>query len=103
MLYDDLSVGYFTYRNPDPNAFLKLIAPTLEIHVNTPTNHRDIFNFKDIAGVTEVVTTTQGINFFFAKRTVLSLGVAEPMTGPKPFSLERSRCSMSSSEERSKG
>jgi hypothetical protein len=88
MLYDDLSIGYFVYRNADPNAFLKSIAPTVEIHVNTPTNHRDIFNINDIAGTSEVVDTTQGINFFFGKRTVLSLGVAEPLTGPKPFSLE---------------
>jgi hypothetical protein len=88
MLYDDLSIGYFVYRNADPNAFLKSIAPTVEIHVNTPTNHRDIFNINDIAGTSEVVDTTQGVNFFFGKRTVLSLGVAEPLTGPKPFSIE---------------
>jgi hypothetical protein len=88
MLYDDLSVGYFVYKSPNPDAWLKSIAPTLEIHVNTPTNHRHIFNFNDTAGTTEVVDTTQGINFFFKGNTVLSLGVAEPLTGPKPFSIE---------------
>ena len=88
MIYNDMSLGYFVYRNTDPGAWLKSVAPTLEIHVNTPTNHRDVFNMRDIAGTTEVVDTTQGINFFFSGNTVLSLGVAEPLTGPRPFSFE---------------
>jgi hypothetical protein len=89
VLFNDLSVGYFVYRNPDPSGWLSGVAPTFEIHVNTPTNHRGgLFNLNDLAGTTEVVDSTQGINVFFGKKTILSLGIAEPLTGPKPFSLE---------------
>jgi hypothetical protein len=47
-----------------------------------------LYNLRDFAGTTEVVDSTQGINVFFGRKTILSLGIAEPLTGPKPFSLE---------------
>jgi hypothetical protein len=90
MLYQDLGLGYYIYRDTNPNSdgFIKAIAPTFEVHVNTPTNHRDVLNPRDIAGTAEVVDLTTGLNIFMGKRTLFSLGVVDPVTGPRPFSLE---------------
>jgi len=29
-----------------------------------------------------------GVNVYFGKRTIFSLGIVDPVTGPRPFSLE---------------
>jgi hypothetical protein len=90
MLYNDLGIGYFLYRDPDPNSngLIKAISPIFEVHVNTPTNHRDVFNARDYAGTADVVDLTSGVNIYLGKRTIFSLGVVDPVTGPRPFSLE---------------
>jgi hypothetical protein len=90
LIYNDLGLGYYIYRNPDPNSrgWIKAVAPTVEVHVNSPTNHRDVFNARDLAGTAEVVDMTSGLNIFLPGRTVFSLGIVDPVTGPRPFSLE---------------
>jgi len=88
MIYNDLSLGYFVYRNPDANGFLQSVAPTSEVHINSPLNHNHPFNFRDIAATSEVVNLTQGLNIFFRNKSVLSMGVVTPVTGPRPFSIE---------------
>ena len=90
MLYQDVGLGYFVYRNKDPNSrgLIKSVAPTFEVHVNTPTNHQDAFNPRDLAGTAEVVDLTSGVNVFMGKRTLLSFGIVDPVTAPRPFSLE---------------
>src|SRR5262249_1249702 len=55
MYYNDLGVGYFVYRSEDPSAFLRAVAPTFEVHVNTPLNHRGGFNVRDPAWTPDVV------------------------------------------------
>jgi len=49
MIYNDLSLGYFVYRNPDASGFLQSVAPTSEVHINSPLNHNHPFNFRDVA------------------------------------------------------
>jgi hypothetical protein len=88
MGYNDLAIGYFVYRSSRPNAFLTAVAPNVEVHVNTPFNHRHSFSVTDLVATPEIVDLTQGLNFFLANRAVLSLGVVEPVTGPKPFAIE---------------
>jgi hypothetical protein len=88
MYYQDFAVGYFVYRNSRPNGFVRWIAPDFEVHVNTPFNHRHSFSVTDIVATNEVVDLTFGMNFFLMNRTLLSLGVADPVTGPKPFAIE---------------
>jgi hypothetical protein len=90
LIYNDLGLGYYVYRNTDPNSngLIRSIAPTFEVHVNSPTNHHGVFSAKAIAGTAEVVDLTSGLNVFMGKRTLLSLGVVDPVTGPRPFSLE---------------
>ena len=88
MVYNDLGIGYFVYRNADPTRFLTAIAPTFEVHVNTPLTHRDPFNSKDPTGTPDVVNLTYGLNLEFHKRSVLTVGFVTPVTGPLPFDYE---------------
>ena len=41
MVYNDVGVGYFVLRRSDPFDRLTAIAPTFEVHVNTPLTHGD--------------------------------------------------------------
>jgi hypothetical protein len=88
MYYNDIGVGYFLYRNEDPHAFLSAFVPTFELHVNTPLNHRGALRAFDPNGTPDVVDLTYGTNIYFQRNTVLSLGVATPVTGPRPFAYE---------------
>ena len=88
LVYNDIAVGYYIYRERDPARFLTGIVPSFETHVNTPITHRDPYNRNDIAGTPDVVNLTSGLNFEFHRRTFLTLGLVSPVTGPKPFDLE---------------
>ena len=88
MWFNDFGIGYFAYRNADPEGLIRAVAPTFEVHVNTPLNHRDWNNFNDIAGTPDVVDLTGGLNVNLGSRSLLSLGVVTPVTGPRPFSIE---------------
>jgi len=87
IFYNDLGIGYNLYRNNSPGQFLTGIVPTFEVHVNTPLNHRG-FRLGDPAGTPDVVDLTLGSNFIFNRRSYLTVAVVDPVTGPKPFSLE---------------
>ncbi len=88
MLYNDVSMGYFVYRSPDPNRFITAFVPSFETHVNTPLNHRDYLNVFDPAGTPDVVDLTFGANVFVRQRGLLTVGLVEPITGPRPFNYE---------------
>jgi hypothetical protein len=88
ILYNDLGVGYFCYQSAAPGAVLTGVAPTLEVHLNDPLNHRGVLRFADPAGTPDVVDLTAGTNFVFCRRARLAIGVVTPLTGPKPFDVE---------------
>jgi hypothetical protein len=88
MLYNDVGVGYFAYRSPDRNSFLTSIVPTFETHVNVPLNHQGALRINDIAGTPNVVDLTLGTNFVFGRNAILTFGIIDPVTGPKPFDFE---------------
>jgi hypothetical protein len=88
MMYNDVGIGYFFRRDDDPNRFLTAVVPTFETHVNTPLNHRDPYNVFDKAGTPDVVNLTAGLNFEFYRRAILTFGIVEAVTGPRPFDLE---------------
>ena len=73
LLYNDIGVGYFVYRDADPDALVSSVAPTFETHVNVPLNHRGAFRFNDPAGTADVVDLTYGVNVLFRRRTLLPL------------------------------
>ncbi len=87
MLYNDIGIGTYFYQAPTPDVFLTAIAPTVEFHINTPMNHRGVFG-NDPAGSVNVVNVTAGLNMEFYKTSVLTIGIVNPITSPRPFDLE---------------
>ena len=88
MIYNDFGIGYFVYRAQNPRDFWTAIAPTFELHVNNPINHRDVYNRFDIAGTPDVVNLTYGVNFEIRKRFLITLALVTPVSSPKPFESE---------------
>jgi hypothetical protein len=86
--FNDLALGYFIYRSVNPRSYIQSVAPAFEAHSNTPLNHNDVFNFHDLAGTTQILDLTYGVNFFTRNRSIISLGLCTPVTGPRPYSLE---------------
>jgi hypothetical protein len=88
ILYNDVGVGYFVYRTSDADRLVSAVAPTVEVHVNTPLDHRGVLGSLDPAATPDWVDLTVGTNVEFYQRTRLAVGVVTPVTGPKPFDFE---------------
>jgi hypothetical protein len=88
MLYNDIGIGYFVYRNEDPQARIRAIAPTFEVHANIPLNHRGNLSTPDRAASPDIVDLTYGVNTLLGSRSLLSTGIVTPVTGPRPFDFE---------------
>lgn len=88
MLYNDIGMGYFVYRSEDPDAFISAIAPTFETHINVPLNHSNPFNLSDPNSLATVVDLTYGFNVLVGRRTLLSMALCNPITGPRPYNME---------------
>ncbi len=88
MQYNDIGIGYYLYRNSDPNAFVSAIAPTFETHINVPLNHVGAFRPNDPAGTPNVVDLTFGVNLLLRQRSMLTFAFVNPVTGPRPFDFE---------------
>jgi hypothetical protein len=87
ILFTDIGVGYWVYRARNGvGGLLTGVAPTMEMHVVTPFNHRGLNNGTEI-GVPDWVTLTGGAHVFFGPVEV-GCAVGTPITGPKPFDLE---------------
>jgi hypothetical protein len=84
--YNDLGMGYF-FRASDPEQFLTGFAPSMEVHVNTPLNHRHA-SAADPAGTFDIVNLTFGLTAVTRQRAMISVAFVEPVTGPRPFSGE---------------
>jgi hypothetical protein len=84
LLFNDVGLNYWLYRG-DPNRVFNFVVPMIEAHVTTPLNHRDgagpIF-------VPDIVVITGGVHFGLFGNGTLSLGVATPVSGPRPFNVE---------------
>ncbi|MBV8610306.1 MAG: hypothetical protein JO034_22955 [Singulisphaera sp.] len=87
-MYNDVGIGYFLLRANDPGRFLTAVAPTFEVHVSSPLNHRGFDNPSVIGGTPAVVNLTYGVNFEFYRNTLLTFGFVNPVTGPRPFDYE---------------
>jgi hypothetical protein len=86
--FNDLSVKYFSYWDPDPTQLLTAVIPTAELHVNTPLDHRGVLHTNDPAGTSDLVDVTVGVDVRFFDRAKLVLGFVAPLTGPKPLAYE---------------
>jgi hypothetical protein len=80
--FNDVGVGYRLYSAPDQDALLTAVVPTIEFHVSDPLNHRS-----GLLSQFDTVDLTLGTGLVFG-RSSLALGVALPLTGPRPFDAE---------------
>jgi hypothetical protein len=85
MLFNDFTVGSPVYQN-SCDGLLTSITPVFEVHVTTPLNHRGSRTLP--VGLADIVDLTAGTHFVFHKKSVLTVGVATPVTGPQPFDVE---------------
>jgi hypothetical protein len=88
LIFNDIGMGYYVYRNPNLDTFITAFAPTFEVHANVPLNHTDVNNVRDPIANKTVVDLTLGGNVQFGQRTVLLLGAVTPVTGPRPYAVE---------------
>jgi hypothetical protein len=86
-MFNDYALGYFLYESADPNQLLTAIAPTFEVHINTPLNHRGYSPFDPAASIDQV-NLTYGLNLEFFRRGVLTSGFVTPVNGPRLFDWE---------------
>ena len=87
MQYNDVGLGYFLYRDRNPGAFVTAVVPTFETHVNVPLNHAGAYRPNDPAATPSVVDLTFGASVVL-RRSLLSFGFVDPVTGPRPFDFE---------------
>jgi hypothetical protein len=88
MVFNDIGIGYYAYRNPDPDGFLMALVPTFEVHVNDPLTHGDFNNPRDPTGTPDIVNLTYGLNALVGQNSVFTFGWVTPVTGPRPFDYE---------------
>jgi hypothetical protein len=87
-VFNDVAIGYFVYRNTDTRSWLTALAPTVELHVDNPINHRDPLNSADLAGSPDSVNMTFGVNFGIKNSAVLTTAFVTPLASLKPFDSE---------------
>jgi hypothetical protein len=85
-LFNDLGTGYIAYRASGKDQWLTMVIPTLELHINTPLNHRGS-NQAPIPGL-DIVDTTAGVWFQFHQSSTFGVGGVVPLTGPRPFDFQ---------------
>jgi hypothetical protein len=84
ILFNDLAVGFMMHLS-DPAGLVQWVAPTAEVHVTTPLSHR---NGSGLISVPDLVVLTEGVEVGFGAGASVNLGVAVPVTGPRPFDVE---------------
>jgi hypothetical protein len=84
---ESLGVGYRMYQADDPgNALLTYVIPTIEGHATIPLNHHGLDSVP--VGFPDTFVLTNGVHIGLGRRSNLTLGVAVPLTGPRPFDAE---------------
>jgi hypothetical protein len=87
--YNDLGFGYFLLNEgPDSDRFVNLIAPTFEVHVNTPLSKRGAYSLLSPGNTPDNVNLTYGLNLGLGRRSLFSTALVTPVTGPRPFDFE---------------
>jgi hypothetical protein len=86
LLFTDVGVGYFLSRDRNGDRTITAIVPTVEMHLNDPLNHRGSRHVP--LGVPDWLVLTEGVNIELNRRSLLTLGVAEPLTGPRVMTVE---------------
>jgi hypothetical protein len=84
--FNSLGAGVWLIRDNDPRATIKGIVPTVELHLNTPLNHRGLDHADPIAYV-DSLDCTLGVHVLFSRVTA-GVAVGTPLTGPRPYDVE---------------
>jgi hypothetical protein len=87
LLTNDVGVGYRLMHDESNQRLITAITPTFEAHLTDPLNHRGINNSSDVV-FSDILVLTSGLHIDTGMRCRTSLGVAVPVTGPKPFDIE---------------
>jgi hypothetical protein len=87
MLSNDFAAGYFLYQRPNSGG-LTAVVPTIEVHVNTPLNHRGVLSLTDPAGNPDTVDLTGGVHLEYQDHSSFGVAFAVPVTGPRMFDFE---------------
>jgi hypothetical protein len=85
-LFNDIGVGYWLYRAPENDRAVKAVVPTLEVHINTPLDHRNGFQPGPGIGPTigvDLLDLTAGTHIVLRNGSTLTVGACVPVTGPK--------------------
>jgi hypothetical protein len=88
LLFNDVGVGYYVYRSPEPRRFLSALVPTLELHVTTPLSGRGGPDPTAPTRVPDFADVTAGLQVQFFGKSWLAIGFLGPLTGPRPFDYE---------------
>jgi len=84
-MFDDIGIGYFLLRGGGQSRWITALAPTFEVHVNTPLSHRGGMcgvNIPDWVDLTEGVTVGVQSPGHLGRRRF------HPDHGPAAFDLE---------------
>lgn len=87
MLQNSVGAGFFLYQN-QPGAGVTAVIPTVEVHVNTPLNHRGVLALNDPASNADQVNITGGINFEYGDASSAGLAFVRPLAGPRLFDFQ---------------
>jgi hypothetical protein len=85
-MFNDVGVGYYLLRDRSSDRTLTAVVPTVELHVNTPLNHRGSLNGP--LGTPDWVDFTGGVTLEFFRRSTLAIGASVPVTGAKPYDVQ---------------
>ncbi|GEM_PF-6169964 len=83
LFFNDIGVGYRMFEGR--GGMVTGIIPAFEAHVTTPLNHRAATD--SVQGI-DLVVLTGGVHIGLGQRSLLTLGVATPITGPRVFDVE---------------
>ncbi|MBY0526356.1 MAG: hypothetical protein K2R98_23385 [Gemmataceae bacterium] len=80
----DVGVGY-VFRNSDRDGLITGIAPTIEGHWTVPTGRT---GSRGESSVPDLFVATGGVHVLAGRNSDLTIGMALPMTGPRPYATE---------------
>jgi hypothetical protein len=84
ILFNDVGAGYRLYQGTADRA-ISAIIPTLEAHLSTPLRRSQA---TDPLILPDTLTLTAGVHIGLFGRSMLTIGVVTPVTGPRPFDVE---------------
>jgi hypothetical protein len=85
IFFNSLGAGYRLKVGADPDALLREIVPVVEVHLNTPLNHRGLDTLP--LGYPDALDVTTGLHFIF-KRALAGIAFCTPVTGPRSYEFE---------------